>query len=88
MRWSAAARQDLSAWLQLLRDSPQRRIYLSDLPGHSQFWRGQVEEDDEALDAHPYTSQSIPVLTTDASGTGGGTFYKHHRLACPFPPEH
>ena len=26
-----------------------------------------MEEDDEALDAHPFTSQGIPVITTDAS---------------------
>ena len=37
VEWSAAARQDLLAWLQLPQDSPHCRIHLADLPGHSQF---------------------------------------------------
>ena len=51
----------------------------------SGFWRGGIGETDELLDAQDgVSSEDVEVVTTDASGYGGGAWWRLARAAWEF----
>jgi hypothetical protein len=72
--------EDLTWWADTLSSENATQLYLSRHPLSSGFWKGLVDEDDIFLDKHSITKEGINVFTTDASGYGGGGWWKHHRV--------
>ena len=72
--------EDLAWWVDVLAQRSATEIYLSRHPTTSGFWKGLVREDDAILDRTSETEEGIIVFTTDASGYGGGGWWKHERL--------
>ena len=72
--------EDLKWWVDTLASDVKTKIYLSRHPLTSGFWKGLVREDDALLDRTSETEEGIIVFTTDASGFGGGGWWKNERL--------
>ena len=67
---------DLDWWktaLQALKGEP---IFLSNLAIACGFWKGGILEDDAFLDAKTVSAEDVEVITTDASGYGGGAWWR------------
>jgi hypothetical protein len=86
----AAMLKELDFWDAELETLPSRPVYLKNVGAPSGFWTGVIAEDDEALDADGafgISAEDIEVLTGDASGTMGGGWWRHERMAFRFQPE-
>ena len=80
VNFTSEAYEDLKWWVDTLANDIKTKIYLSRHPLTSGFWKGLVNEDDAFLDRTSETEEGIIVFTTDASGFGGGGWWKHERL--------
>ncbi len=76
---------DLRWWQEHLRELAGAPVYLSNLGVACGFWKGDIGEDDAAIDAAGgVASEDVEVVTTDASGYGGGAWLREQRAAWPF----
>jgi hypothetical protein len=76
---------DLAWWKQELPRLRGQSIYLCNLTVANGFWRGEISENDAVLDAAGGApSEDVAVITTDASGYGGGAWWLLEREAWHF----
>ena len=76
---------DLDWWRDNLPALKGATIYLANLSTANGFWKGRVTDNDAELDASGgVASEDIDVITTDASGYGGGAWFRHDRAAWHF----
>lgn len=75
----------LKWWLHNLQNIQRRSVYLERGSPIAGLWKGQnVKDTDTMLDSTSQTTEGVPVITTDASGYGGGAWHKHLRLTHRF----
>ena len=67
-------------------DRCHRRWYEEEDQELAGFWTGQCKDSHAELDRTSETRNGIPVYTGDAAGRGGGSHYRHLRLAWVYPP--
>ena len=82
---SAAALASLEKISMLLRTEKGKRYY--HLEGKGLYWGDVSLASDEVLDRMDMTDCGAFILTTDASGIGGGYWGKDCRVQFPIPPE-
>ena len=76
---------DLEWWRHELGQLAGRRLYLTNLAVVNGFWRGEIAEGDEQLDAAGGAAgEDVVVATTDASGYAGGAWTGLERAAWRF----
>ena len=76
---------DLEWWRHELGQLAGRRLYLTNLAVVNGFWRGEIAEGDEQLDAAGGAAgEDVVGATTDASGYAGGAWTRLERAAWRF----
>ena len=92
--WCAgtAVKVSRDAWVNLnqlraLLPEAERSYYLDGSPEENGFFRGVTTRSNEFMDSHSEAHAGIPVFTTDASGTGGGGYFRHAQFAHSYPEE-
>jgi hypothetical protein len=81
-------RIDLKWWFDSLKHRNEgKRVYLSEDSALAGLWTGQLPDSDEDLDKWKVSCLGIEVLTTDASGTAGGAWWRDKRYIHVFRKE-
>ncbi len=82
---TAGLAADLEWWRGALPRLRGQRLYLSNLSVPNGFWRGAIGQSDAELDAAGgVATEQVEVITTDASGYGGGAWWRLQRAAWAF----
>ena len=89
VKMSSAGLSSLRWCAEALAKRHRRRYYCTGSPDTTGFWCGKTASTADELASASHTTEGIPIIRTDASGTGGGAVHGDAlRLAVPWTGNH